>query len=1126
MRRPIVLLSLFASLACNPSQKETGGDGPSVYDQDEDGYSTDNDCDDTNANINPGATEVCDGADNDCDGFVDDEDPNVRDQPSWYADSDGDGWGANASGALQVCEAPSGWVSADLGEDCDDDDAQVNPGAQESCNEVDDDCDGEIDEDASDALTWHPDADTDGFGDQDSSTAACEQPEGHVADGSDCDDADPQVNPEAEESCNEADDDCDGAIDEEASDAPTWYADLDGDGHGDDDSSDIRCQALTGYVAQGGDCNDTDDSIHPGAEETCNQIDDDCDDEIDEEASDGGTWYADTDGDSYGDDATSLWSCDPPKGYVSTGGDCDDSDAEVNPAAIETCNDLDDDCDKTVDEEASDADTWYADNDADGWGDSALPLDACSEPSGYVAADYAGDCDDADANANPGADESCDGVDNDCDGDTDEDDAVDAATWYPDDDGDSYGRSLDAVTACYVPSGHVSLGGDCEDGDASINPGAAEICDGFDNDCDGTADEDDAEDAATWYPDADGDGFGDETAPTDACQAPSGYVAGADDGVEFDCDDSDAASNPDAEEFCDGLDNDCDGDVDEDPPETATTWYADVDGDGYGDSTDTLVACAQPSGYVADASGGTAFDCDDSDATINPAADELCDLADNDCDGNTDGTGYASFHSDASGLGSDVSGSLGAGTAGAPASYEITESGTLNLCPGTWYVELSVSGADVTIEGPYGYSSTILSGDGASLIIEAASGASSLLVSGLAMQDAAVSGADGGAIRSAVSGLALEVEACAFTDNQADNGGAIHVDDGDLTVSSSAFFGNSAVTDGGALVVIDGDLWVDSCYFYQNEADGGDGGAVFMDGALTMLDDSSFEENLATTGQGGALAQEGGTTDAENSSFTGNQAYQGGGALSLDSRARWTDDGCTWESNSADLDGGAIGMDGASFTSSSASFSGNTAEHGYGGAVYMTTSDAEFSLSSFTDNQTDDGGGAIWAEVSSDLVMVDSSCESNISDDVGGALGVEASTLELTDTILSDNLAAQSGGGIHLDTSSAELYETLLEANTVDAGDGTGGGAHIFRSSLLCEDSSAGSYGLEGNSASLGGAAYLEGTSSTLDSVSCDWGVDAASDDNDPDDIHTSCSASSHEYEDDASFSCSCAACK
>jgi hypothetical protein len=408
----------------------------------------------------------------------------------------------------------------------------------------------------------------------------------------------------------------------------TWYLDYDGDGYGGTTVTARACDRPSGYQADATDCDDLDAGSHPGAVELCDGADNDCDSAIDErDAADAPTWYADADGDGYGDAARASVACDQPTGHVADDSDCDDGDAAVHPAASEVCNGIDDDCDGLLDDDdpgVSGRATWYADADADGYGDAASARDACSQPSGHSA--DASDCDDADAGAHPGATELCDGTDNDCDGSVDEDSAADAATWYADDDEDGYGDPATTTTACSQPSGHVSDATDCDDRDDDINPGADELCNGFDDDCDGTVDESSAADAGDWYADSDGDGYGDAASGLSACSAPSGHVA--DDG---DCDDSAAAINPGADELCNSVDDDCDGAVDERDALDASTWYADVDGDGYGDPGSSDRDCDAISGYVADAT-----DCDDTDAAIHPGADEYCDGVDSDCDGTLD----------------------------------------------------------------------------------------------------------------------------------------------------------------------------------------------------------------------------------------------------------------------------------------------------------------------------------------------------------------------------------------------------------------------------------------------------------------------------------------------------------
>jgi len=448
-----------------------------------DGYVADaTDCDDAEAAINPGADELCNGVDDDCDGLIDDDDDPVARQGEWYTDGDSDGYGQTGASVL-ACEQPSGTAASDG--DCDDGDAAVHPGATELCNGVDDDCDGDVDEDAADGDSWYADADGDGYGDAGAATIACAQPSGTVADNTDCDDGSADTHPGADEYCDGVDSDCDGVVDNNALDQLSWYADSDSDGYGDASTTMVQCTQPSGYVADASDCDDGDAAVYPGATELCDGVDQDCDGDVDEGATGTTPYYADTDGDGYGDAADVDYSCVAGSGYVADNSDCDDGDAAVNPAAAEICNGIDDDCDGTTDVGATDEPSWYADGDGDGFGDAGSSTTACSQTTGYVDDDS--DCDDSDATVNPDASESCNSIDDDCDGDVDED-ASDATAWYRDADGDGYGDDSSAVYDCSAPSGLISTAGDCDDGDASVHPGATEYCDGVDTDCDGTAD--------------------------------------------------------------------------------------------------------------------------------------------------------------------------------------------------------------------------------------------------------------------------------------------------------------------------------------------------------------------------------------------------------------------------------------------------------------------------------------------------------------------------------------------------------------------------------------------------------------------------------------------------------------
>ncbi len=590
------------------------GDGHDKRSADSAGICGGNDCDDGDADRFPGNPEVCDGLDNDCNGSVDD-----GLMSTWYADADADGYG-NPGDTVTACSQPTGYVAT--AGDCNDGVFAINPGAAEACNGIDDDCVGGIDNGIT-YRNWYDDSDSDGWGDTLTGND-CQAPNtGDVDQAGDCNDGNPAIHPGATEVCNGVDDDCVSGPDNGLSFANYWLdGDSDGWGTG---SADNRCSTPSyPHATQGGDCNDANPAIHPGQAESCNGIDDNCVGGIDEGLvfTD---YFADADADAYGTGAANSACASPGTGWATASGDCDDSNASINPGRSEVCNGIDDDCVGGPDNGLVFTD-WFADNDGDAYGSGAATND-CKAPGGSWSA-AAGDCNDGNGAIHPGATEVCNGVDDNCAGGIDE--GIATSAWYRDVDNDTFGDVSQRQDRCSAPNGFVGDSADCDDTNPAINPDAQEICNAVDDDCDGLIDTNDPTldptALGTWYLDADTDGFGDPTVSQDSCTPVAGHVLAG-----TDCNDSEVLINPAADEVCDDVDNDCDGLVDSADPgvdaSTGTTYYADADGDGYGTAGSTVESCDAPGGFVSDAT-----DCDDGSDSRNPGLSEVCDGIDNDCD--------------------------------------------------------------------------------------------------------------------------------------------------------------------------------------------------------------------------------------------------------------------------------------------------------------------------------------------------------------------------------------------------------------------------------------------------------------------------------------------------------------
>lgn len=517
------------------------------------------DCNDNDAAICPGMDEYCNGLDDDCDGTADEAD--ALDATLWYLDADGDGVGVPTQ-VQTACYLPLGFSSSD--EDCNDQDSTINPLVQEVCDGIDSNCDGKADTDL--AHFWYPDVDGDGYGGT-GPTQSCTQPSSTVAIGGDCDEDDSRVHPNAPETCDARDEDCDSLIDDNANDQKIWYEDADGDGYGNPLVPEIACDQPANAAANDDDCNDTNSNVNPGQLELCDSHDNDCDGSVDENTTTLATYYLDSDGDGWGVSTSTRSSCFPPTGYASMYDDCDETNPDINPGEVESCDGIDNNCNGVTDTDTPNIAIWSPDADQDGFG-SAVETPACSQPAGnYVRTDpNARDCDDGDASVYPGATEWCDMLDQDCDNDTFDEDAQDAQVYYADADGDGYGDPAQYRRICpgVLPSGWVSGGGDCDDQNAAVNRGEFEVCDlsGTDEDCDGLDDNNDPQGATgkiTYYRDADGDGYGVSTLTMSSCETPAGYTL-----QTGDCNAGNSAINPGASEVCNGTDDDCDGAINED----------------------------------------------------------------------------------------------------------------------------------------------------------------------------------------------------------------------------------------------------------------------------------------------------------------------------------------------------------------------------------------------------------------------------------------------------------------------------------------------------------------------------------------------------------------------------------
>ena len=385
---------------------------------------------------------------------------------------------------------------------------------------------------------------------------------------------------------------------------------------------------------------------------------------------------------------------------------------------------------------------------------------------------------------------------------------------------------------------------DCDDNDATVNPAADEECDGVDNNCDGEIDEGVT---SPYYEDADGDGFGDDASAIDACEATDGWVA-----TNGDCDDADPYVYPAAEELCDGIDNDCDDIVDNDLD--TSTYYADADGDSYGDADEPRDACEAPPGYV-----DNDIDCDDTDSG-------------------------EPVHADA-----ETGSAAGSGSMANPLDSLQDAIDMANVCvfamPGTFNEDIDFGGKDIIVMGVDGAENTFIEGTGDSSVVTFASGESS----GAVLTGFTIMGGSG-TVETTVETDGSSCSSTITTTTYRYYGGGLYVDGAsptlyDLIVTDNSLPAysysnpdastfNYVYSYGGGAFIGDAtpDTW--NIIFASNYAD--NGGGLYVNSSSTV-DGTWFVVDGNSASGGGGITTAGETTLA-NSVVVNNTATESGGS--------------------------------------------------------------------------------------------------------------------------------------------------------------------------------------------------------------------------------------------------------
>jgi predicted outer membrane repeat protein len=676
-------------------------------------------------------------------------------------------------------------------------------------------------------------------------------------------------------------------------------------------SAQASCHPVAGKVPNNTDCDDSSAAAYPGALELCADatVDNNCDGnaiDVDANAADKVDFYRDGDVDGYTTLETAKFCPGTSNaGYrsaVTAAIDCNDADSSVFPGAVENCANagIDNDCDTIAadDAEAIDSIAYMLDADQDGFG-AGPALMSCSPVPGRVT--NADDCDDTQVlyvdtdgdGVGAGSPAAC-GVPSNNDGCPSNANLTSAVTYYVDLDADGSGNPSASQQSCdsVAPAGFSTNSNDLCDGNSQLLT------------------------PRTYYTDADGDGFGDVGTVTQFCEtsAPAGFSTDSsdcDDGAVLYADADGDGVGAGVPAAC-GVPSNNDGCPNNAALIAIATYYRDLDGDGAGDSTDSIQSCDSPAPAGYSAAGGDT--CPNDPAKTAPGAcgcgvadtdtdsDGLADCVDNcpsvananqlDCNSNGTGdacelaagtdqdcnaNGFLDSCDLASGTSTDLDGSGapddceyvvgGSGYASIQAAIDAAPNGTtIKVAPGTW-APISVSSRALVIQGIGSRDVTFIDGGSSARAVEISGSAGSRFIlrgftirNGRAAEGAGLLITDGGPL----------VENCVFTGNIATGiGGAVRAINSAADFALCSFTSNSAASGGAVansgIAASGATLNFSSCQFRSNTAST-DGGAIANSGRLFLLE-CTVEQNTAGSLGGGVRQLETGDTTIFTSRF-------------------------------------------------------------------------------------------------------------------------------------------------------------------------------------------------------------------------------------------------------------------